>query len=598
MVRKIAVALCYALVVPSANFAQDVNLTVTGDGDALSGALDDALLIRSVINDGDANPQDLVAAARADYRRLLTALYADGYYSGTVSIRVDGREAAAIAPLDAPNNISTIDVTVDTGPAFQFGRAEITPTAPETALPDGFATGETARSAVIRQSVSASVTAWRDLGYAKAAPSGQKVTANHSDRVLDVDITIAPGPKLSFGNLTITGNQAVRTQRIAEIAGLPVGETYSPEQISKSESRLRRTGAFDSVAIIESDDFAADNSLPMALTVVETKPRRLGFGVEFSSVEGLTVSSFWLHRNLLGGAERLRVDGAVSGIGGGTGGIDYSLGANFKRPATFGADTDFFATAEISREDEPDYLVDKIEVTAGLNRIVRDDLTAEAGVGVVTAREETDAGVREYTLLTLPLKATLDRRDDPNNASNGYYLDIEATPFVSLQGAANGARLYADARVFRSFGADDAVTIAARGQIGSVIGPDIADAPADFLFYSGGGGTVRGQPYKSLGIDTTIGAETNTTGGLSFAGAQLEARYLVRPKIGIVGFYDVGYIGASTTPFEDGDWQAGAGIGVRYDTAIGPIRLDIGTPATGDNAGRDVQVYIGIGQSF
>ncbi len=72
----------------------------------------------------------------------------------------------------------------------------------------------------------------------------------------------------------------------------------------------------------------------------------------------------------------------------------------------------------------------------------------------------------------------------------------------------------------------------------------------------------------------------------------------VTDTIGVVGFYDVGYIGAEAMPLQNGDWHAGAGIGLRYDTGIGPIRLDLATPVGGDTGGSALQGYIGIGQSF
>ena len=72
-----------------------------------------------------------------------------------------------------------------------------------------------------------------------------------------------------------------------------------------------------------------------AKRVADNKPRRFGFGGELATIEGLTLSGYWLHRNILGGAERLRVEGEISGIGGETGGINYLLRTRFDRPATF-----------------------------------------------------------------------------------------------------------------------------------------------------------------------------------------------------------------------------------------------------------------------
>ena len=137
--------------------------------------------------------------------------------------------------------------------------------------------------------------------------------------------------------------------------------------------------------------------------------------------------------------------------------------------------------------------------------------------------------------------------------------------------------------------------MAARGQIGSILFADAENSPSSYLFYSGGGGTVRGQDFQSLGVDIGGGDEL---GGTSFIGAQLEARVNVTDSIGVVGFYDAGFVGPESLPFEDGDWHAGAGLGVGYNTGIGPIRLDVGTPTTGDDAGESIEVYIGIGQAF
>lgn len=578
--------------------AQDITFDAGDASDTLRGELRSASLVLALKGEETTQAQDLVAAARADYRRILTALYSAGYYGGEIGILVNGREAAGIPALDAPQTINSIAISVTPGPKFQFGEAVVGP-APSTAvLPAGFVTGSGASTDVIRSAVSAVVTAWQDAGYAKAAADGQRITARHRDETLDVNVTIATGPQLTFGDLIVSGNTAVRTDRIVAIAGLPTGSVYSPDDLTKAERRLRDTGAFDSVALVEAENIAAGDVLPITAQIAEAKPRRFGFGVELSSIEGLGTSAYWLHRNYFGGAEQFRVGAEVSGIGGETGGVDYRLNASLKRPAVYGPDTDFLISAEISREDEPDYILDQAAVEATLTRLIRDDLEISGGFGLITAREETEAGVREFTLLTAPLGATLDRRDDATNANNGYYIDIDATPFLSIDGADNGARLFADTRGYRSFGEEDRFTLAARSQIGTVLGADAEDAPADFLFFSGGGGTVRGQPYNALGIDTVIDGETVGRGGLSFAGAQLEARYGVTDAIGVVGFYDVGFVGETSDPFGEGDWHAGAGLGIRYNTGIGPIRLDIATPTTGGNAGERVEVYIGIGQSF
>ncbi len=604
--KRVVWAASLILTSATATTAQQVTLDLPASlpaevSDRLLPLLQDASLSRSVgtdSDDGAAAPQDYVAAARADYRRLLTALYAAGYYSGVISIRVNGTEADSLAPLAAPARIDTVAITVDPGPLFTFGRAEVAPLAPGTELPDGFAPGADALADVVRQATGVARTTWRDQGYAKVAVADQSIVARHPDRMLDATVTLAPGPQLTFGPLIVTGNALVRTDAILRIAGLPTGEIYSPDDLAQAVRRLRQTGAFDSVALTEADDIGPNNTLPITATIAERRPRRVGAGVEYSSVEGIRLSAYWMHRNFFGGAENLRVDAAVGGLGGGTGGVDYALSSALRIPAIYGADTNLTATAEISREDEPAYLLDKASTEVLLNRLITPSLEIEAGLGLLTAREVSPLGERTYTLLTAPFSATFDRRDSATDPKRGYYLKASGTPFLSVAGGSSGARGYLDGRGYVSFGADDRFTLAARGQVGTLIGADATDAPVDYLFFSGGSGTVRGRSFQSLGIDQTIDGDVFTTGGTSYAGAQVEARVGITDAISVVGFYDYGYVGATATPLTDGGSQDGVGIGVRYNTGIGPIRLDIGTPATGADQFSSVEVYIGIGQAF
>ncbi|MFZ3581822.1 autotransporter assembly complex protein TamA [Loktanella sp. DJP18] len=596
--RQISWTAVLFLTTASAAAAQEVTIDAPGASDRLMSLLEDASLSLSLDDEEDPQAQDYVAAARADYRRLLAALYAAGYYSGTISIRVNGAEAANIAPLAAPDRVETIAINVDPGPLFAFGRAEVTPLAPDTDLPDGFAPGEDAEAEVIRQAATAARTAWRDAGYAKVEVAGQQIVARHADNLLDATVTLAPGPQLTFGPLKVTGNVDVRTSAILRIAGLPTGEVFSPEELTQVTRRLRETGAFDSVTLTEAEAIGPGDTLPIEAAIVESKPRRIGAGVEYSTVEGIRLSTYWMHRNFFGGAENLRVDAQVAGIGGGTGGMDYTLSTALKIPAIYGADTDLTATAQISRMDEPDYLIDSASTEVLVSRLINNDLEVEGGFGLLTAREEGPLGNRNYTLLTAPLSAAYDKRDVETNAKRGYYIKATATPFLSIAGGSSGARAYLDGRGYYSFGADDRFTLAARGQVGTLVGADETDAPADFLFYSGGSGTVRGEGYKSLGIDRVVDGETVTTGGTSYAGVQVEARVGITDSIGLVGFYDYGYVGSTPTPLTDGADQSGVGIGVRYNTGIGPIRLDVGTPASGEDQFESVEVYIGIGQAF
>ena len=589
----LTIATLAALAAPISASAQSVKLITPDASDSLESTLQAASLSLSLEQDGGSDAQDFVAAARADYRRLLTGLYSEGFYGGTISILVDGVEASTLDPLVPRSSVNTIELRVTPGPRFKFGRADIQPLASGTLLPEAFATGSTAETNAISNAASTAVTGWRAVGHPLADIESQSITANHNEERLDVSIVVAPGPELTFGDVTVTGNENVRTERVLAIAGLPKG-TYDPARIARAEANLRRTGAFSAATVIESE-VAVDGTLPLTLNIVEQTPRRVGAGIEYSTVDGLTLSSFWMHRNFLGGAENFRIDGEIAGLDGETGGIDYSISTSYLRPATFRSDTDFYADFSINQEDEPDYFQQDITVEAGIIRRLRDDVVLEYGVGLAVGNIEDDLGDRSFGVFFLPIKGSTDQRDNSIDAKDGYFASLEISPFVGFDGTDSGIRVVGDGRIYRSLGENNRVTLAARGQIGSILFADAENSPSSYLFYSGGGGTVRGQDFQSLGVDIGGGDEL---GGTSFIGAQLEARVNVTDSIGVVGFYDAGFVGPESLPFEDGDWHAGAGLGVRYNTGIGPIRLDVGTPTTGDDAGESIEVYIGIGQAF
>lgn len=559
-----------------------------GAGSALREDLLAASLLREVRVEGVTDPQELLAAAQADYARLLAALYARARFGGTIRILLDGREAAGIPPLAPPRRIGLIRIRVETGPIYRFARAEIRPLAPDTALPGAFRAGAPASTGAVREVAEAAIDGWRAQGHAKVTIASQRITADHRARTVVAVLAVDPGPVLSFGPVVVAGNRDVRADRIRAIAGLREGRRFEPAETERALDRLRRSGAFSSVTIEEAAEPGPGDTLPLTIAVAEATPRRFGFGAEYSTVEGARLSGFWMHRNFLGGAERLRFDGAVAGITGETGGIDLSFGARFERPATPGTDVDFFAEFGLERLDEPDFASDSAEATVGLTRYASDTLTLTSGVGLRFSEVTDDFGTEDFRLVTLPLGAVRDRRDDPLDAGHGHYLDLAITPFA---GSSAGLRTTLDARAYRSAGR---LTFAGRMQAGALVGPALLDSPPFYRFHSGGGGTVRGQDYQSLGLD--IGG--NRTGGRSFLGLSGEIRADVTGDIELVGFLDWGMVGAGEFPDFASDSHAGAGLGLRYKTGIGPIRLDIATPVAGDTPASDVYLYIGIGQAF
>ncbi|MCU0829122.1 MAG: autotransporter assembly complex protein TamA [Tabrizicola sp.] len=592
------VAVLLGLAATSAPALDRVDIVVADGVEDLTEIVENASLVRSLQAQGQTNPQDFLAAARADYGRILAALYAQGHYSVDIRILVDGREAASIAPLETPATIRTISISVDPGPPFRFGTAQVVPLPPETSLPSAFRTGKPAGSGAVTDAVAVSIRAWRDVGHAKAAVGREDVIADHARAVLDASVGIDPGPRLRFGPLTVTGEQRMREQRIRKIAGLPVGETFSEAELRRVETRLRRTGIFSSVTLVEDEAITAPDLLGITAEVAEQKPRRYSLGAEIASLDGLSLTGSWLHRNLLGGGERLEVAGSITNIGSGESGVDYSLGVTLDRPATLTPDTTAGLVLRYEHLDEIDYSADTVEFGVAFSHVFSDSLTARAGLTYSYQNGSDPGGDFRFRNLSLPLGLTWDKRDIATNPTRGFYLDATLKPFLGFGTTGSGVRATVDGRAYRSLGVPGRFVVAARLQGGAIYGPTLLETPRDELFFSGGGGTVRGQPYRSLGIPVTRGFGPEfMIGGQFFLAGSLELRAKVTDRIGIVGFVDAGSIGLDGVLDGAADSHAGAGLGLRYDTGIGPLRLDIAAPISG-TTGDGVQIYIGLGQAF
>ena len=573
---------------------QGVSFDVSGGDAALTATLKNSSLLAGLQASGRTEPQDILAAALADYGRLLDALYAEGHYGGVITIHIDGREAAAIQTFAVPDRVQRVTVRVVPGPQFRFATADVGPLpAGATPLP-GFARGEPAPATVIREAVASGVSDWRDAGHAKATISAQALVADHRNATLSADIRLAPGPRVTFGRLNQRTPSAVRSARIDQIAGLPTGETFSPRELQRVAERLRRTGAFSSVALSEAETLGPGNTMDINVDLADEPPRRFGFGAEVSSREGVALSGYWLHRNLLGGAERFRAEANVAGIDGTLAGMDAAVSARLDIPAALGTDTDVFVFAEAAYEDEPNYLLIEGSARAGIRHRFSDRLKGEIAASYGYTYTDDDLGQRRFSVVSLPSSLTWDGRNDPLDPSSGLFVDADIEPFYDIIGSQVAARGYVDGRAYLGLGGDDQFVLAARAQAGVVIGAVAAAVPPDMLFFSGGGGTVRGFPYQSLGIDQGGGT---IVGGRAFLGASGEIRYRISDSFGAVAFVDAGHIGQNTFFDAGGDWQIGAGVGLRYYTGMGPVRLDVALPVEGPG-GDGMQFYIGIGQSF
>ncbi|PRZ50274.1 autotransporter assembly complex protein TamA [Tritonibacter scottomollicae] len=592
--RPLSLAIGFGVALPGAALhALEANLSAPKAPEELTDKLEGASAAL-ILGDG-AELQEIIAAALSDYRTLVQVLYDAGYFAPVVNIRLDGREAAAINLLNPPRSVDKIDISVDPGPSFTFGRAVVRPLpANEPAnLPADFASGRPASTGVIQQAATAGLGAWDRAGHAKAELSNQSITADAVKQRLDADLQIAPGPRLQLGNLRITGQSDVRREAIQRIAGFATGQTYHPDLVSKSATRLRRTGAFSTVTVKQAETPNPDGTLDFIAEVEDQPKRRFTFGVEVSSSEAVKLSSSWMHRNLFGAAERLKIDLSVSGLG--TSELDGSVSARLDRPAALGTDRTLFYLAALEQLQEEHYTARSATAAIGVRRIVSDTTFVEGALGLRYVKADDAFGDnREFKYFAGRLRGEKDKRNVKTDPSAGYYLDGEIVPFVGLGGGDPGVQINIDARGYKSLGSSGRIVLAGRVQLGSLIGPDQNNVSPTLLYFSGGAGSVRGQEFQSLGID--VGGKT--AGGRGYLALSGEVRGRITDTISLVGFYDAGFVDQDSFVSGDSEFHAGAGLGLRYNvTGIGPIRLDLAMPVSGDTED-GLQFYIGIGQAF
>jgi translocation and assembly module TamA len=136
--------------------------------------------------------------------------------------------------------------------------------------------------------------------------------------------------------------------------------------------------------------------------------------------------------------------------------------------------------------------------------------------------------------------------------------------------------------------------IALRGQAASIQGVPQFGVPPDQRLYAGGSGTVRGYTYQTIG---PLFADDNPEGGLGMDAGSVEFRQRIGKSFGVVPFVDAGQVDAGSAPFT-GTLRVGIGIGARYYTSIGPIRVDIAMPLTRVAVSGAFALYVGLGEAY
>jgi translocation and assembly module TamA len=544
----------------------------------------------------------LVARAREDAERLEDAARSLGFHGAVVDIHLDGMPVddpdlpAALDDAAAVRRIP-VDITVVAGPAYRLRRVGIEGLPPDVSARPPLRPGDVARARDILDAEAALRETLRDGGHAFARIERQALLVDHAARAVDVDFVATPGPRLALGTISLGGLADVGEDFARRRLGLTPGTVFDPRRIEAARANLARTGLFAGVRAREAAAPDAEGRIPVAFDVTERPPRSLSVGAAYSTDEGAMLSLRWLHRNLAGGGEQLRLAAELSrllveAVDDPTGRIDAQL----RLPDTLADDVTLRLDAGALRERLDAYDREAVFAGAAGEMPLGAGLGASFGLSLERAQIADGAGTRHYTLLATPLTLELDSSDDRLEPTRGWRLGAHLAPTRNLVDTGAGfLTLRGAVRTYLDLGSETGRSVLAlRATAGTILASARDDVPADRRFYAGGGGSVRGYAYQSIGPRDARG---EPGGGLSLVEAAAELRQRFGQDWGAVLFVDAGGAAATRRPPAEA-LRAGFGGGLRYYTPIGAIRADIGVPLRADDGTGRFAVYIGIGQAF
>ena len=615
--------------VSRASIPYTLTVEVTGDDGALKSAVRDASSLYSLRKDAPADGEALARRAESDFAPVIDALWGAGYYNAAATIAIDratltfgSSDIAAFArAAEAYRNRAPAPVLikVDPGPLFKLHTLRVVDALgvefPETELPQrivGLKPGDPAAAGEIRAAETRIIDYFRKQGRPLAKIQSVAPVVDHAQDIMDVTIMAAPGPIAPFGEATIHGPQTFDPAIVRSFLYIHPGDPYSPAAIADARNSIRQIPAVGGVRIAEGTALDPYGRLPYQIDVEDRLPYAFGASMKYSTTNGPEGQVYWEDRNVFGGAERLRLQADVfyappwfiasqslrnfspDDIGG-------RISASFLKPALWGTTNDLLIDALAERLSTSGagfvgYQAEDADVTASLRHRFNQNFWVQAGLEAQKG-DATDAlGTVNYTLVGVPVSANFDTTDSKLDPTRGIRLNASAVGFGTFLGSSlDLVQVKAGASAYYSIDADSRYVLAGRVAAGAMGGPELDAIPANWRFYAGGGGSVRGYAYNELGPTVFWGA---VVGGRSVFDASAEVRVKVTDTIGVVPFFDVGNAFASNFPNFSEPLFAAVGLGLRYYTTVGPIRLDVAFPLERHAGTGPVAVYVSIGQSF
>lgn len=566
---------------------------IVGASGDLADVLDKVSELKTLEGRQPASEEALRRRADRDLSRLADAAHSLGYWDARFDYRID----------TAPQPQS---VTVKVAPGLLYRVASVAVLGPDgrplaippAAAPLPLKPGDPARTAPVVAAQAALLTAFGDSGHPFAKVDSRRVVIDRRNHTMAVTYELAPGPAMRFGGVAITGLKTLNPGYVERRLRWRRGAAYDAAKVEQTRRALIESGLFSTVRITPQAEPGRPGSAQMTIDATERPHRTIGAGLGYNTSQGAAARIFWENRNLFGNAEYLRLSATA-------GQQVYGLNANFRRPDTFATDQDFLATAEIANETPSAYHSRRALATAGFERRFGRLLTGgvllegeEANVeeladlSTITSAQHT----QRYTLVGVPAYVKLDTTDNLLSPSQGWRAQLSVTPAHTFSSPnLNFVTNLLSASTYWQVGAQGRTILAGRVALGSLDGASLLQLPADQRIYVGGGGTIRPYGYQLAG---PLAPNNEPIGGKSSLVMNFEARIKVTDTIGVVPFVDAGSYYETSLPQLDQRLLYGVGLGLRYYTPFGPLRLDLATPLYKRSADSWIQVYVSLGEAF
>lgn len=522
------------------------------------------------------DPTALETRLTTDQRHIKTLLENAGYYDNVITIK------------DTRADDQKITLEVDVGPRYQLARYTLTGQQAALPLPTPDALGLKLNCPALATDLEAAELKTLDhlaeQGYPLARFTTRTYIVDHATKTLEAVLAVDGGPKVSFGDVRFSGLERTHPHYLLNRRPWDSGQVYSTTQLKAYQKALLDTDLFSSVKLTPAQNAAPDGSLPIEATLVERKPRSYGGSAGYSTDQGAGVTAFWSHRNLWGNGEKLDVTGKGYAK-------NQSLKAALRTPDLPDKRTTFLISLEAFNEHSSAYNASGLKSEIGFERQMADSWKISAGTRLFYGNVDNTTVID----MALPLIMTIDNTDNLLDPTTGWRATSSFTPNIALAGS---QALYAtwEQRIsgYHRLTKSRSVVIAGWAHAGGVLFADTKDIPPTSRFYAGGGGSVRGYAYRSIGEKDASGDPLGGTALLE-GGGELRVRF--SDTWGGVLFAEGGAISATTVPTPSRP-QYAAGIGVRYLTSIAPLRFDIGVPLNPRASDASYQIYLSLGQAF